>query len=92
MKEFKIGVTVINYQKMKCEIKGTVNMKLQGGETFKLDEVLYLPQLVNNILSVSRLVSKESTMGDKKDKITINKGGARMTLDARKKTRSQFST
>ena len=31
MKEFKIGVTVINYQKMKCEIKGTVDMKLQGG-------------------------------------------------------------
>ena len=85
-------MTVINDQNMNCEIKVTVNMKLQGGETFKLDEVLYLPQLVNNILSVSRLVSKESTMGDNKDKTTNKKGGSRMTLDARKKTRSQFST
>ena len=75
---------------MNCEIKVTVNMKLQGGKTFKLDEVLYLPQLVNNILSVSRLVSKESTMGDNKDKTTNKKGGSRMTLDARKKRDHNF--
>ena len=39
---------------MKCELKGTVNMNLQGGETVKLTEVLYVPQAVKNILSIYR--------------------------------------
>ena len=43
---------------MKCELKGSVNMKLQGGQTVKLTKVLYLPQAVKNLLGVSRRVSK----------------------------------
>ena len=51
-------MTVGNGQNMKYEIKGAVNINLQGGERFKFTEVLYAPQEVKNILSVSRLVSK----------------------------------
>ena len=56
--KYKINVTVGNSQNMKCELKGSVNMKLKGDEMFKLTEVLYITQAVKNILSVSRLVSK----------------------------------
>ena len=84
IEECKIDVTVINDQKMKFGIKGTVHIKLQVGETVKLNEVLYAPQAVNIILSVSRLVPKGSTMGDTKDKITIDEGGVNVTLDTRK--------
>ena len=48
---------------MKCEIKNTVNMKIRGGETVKLTKFLCVPQTVENILSVSSLVSKVATMG-----------------------------
>ena len=41
-----INVTVGNFQKMKCEIKGCVNMKLQYVQTVKLTEVLYVLQAV----------------------------------------------
>ena len=61
IEECNIGVTVVNIQKMKCELKVTVNMNLQGGETFKLTEVLYILQSAKNILSVSRLISKVKT-------------------------------
>ena len=69
---------------MEYEIKVTVIMKLQGGNTIKLTESLYLPQSVNNILSVSRVILKGSTMGDTKYKITIRKKGVNMILDTRK--------
>ena len=69
---------------MKCEPKGTVNTKLQEQETFKFTEVIYITQAVNNTLSFSRLVSKEATMGSAKDKMTINKNGFNMIMDARK--------
>ena len=69
---------------MKCDIKGSVNMNIQDGQTVKLNEVLYVPQSVKNLLSVSRLVSKGATMGSTQDKITINKSGVSMILDARK--------
>ena len=58
---------------MKRELKGTVNMKLQAGEKVKLNNVLYTYQDVNNLLSVSRLMAKGSTMGDTKDRNTIKK-------------------
>ena len=63
---------------MKYNLKGLVNMKIKGGEKVKLTKVLYVPQAVNNLLSVSRLVSKVATMGDTKDKTTINKNGVSM--------------
>ena len=59
----EIGGTVINGQKMKCGLKGSVKMKPQDGQTVKLTEVLHVPQAVKNVLSVSRLVSKGVTMG-----------------------------
>ena len=43
----EINVTVINVQKMKCEIEVSVNMKLQYGQKLKLTEVRYLTQLGN---------------------------------------------
>ena len=84
IEECNIGMTFRNGSKMKCELKGKVNMKLQVGKMIMLTEVLYIPQSVKNILSVSRLVQKESAMGDTKDKTTINQNDANMILDARK--------
>ena len=48
---------------MKWKLKGSVNMKMQGGETVNLEKVLYVPKSVKKLLSVSRIVSKGSTMG-----------------------------
>ena len=62
-KECKIYVTVVNGQKNKCKTNVTVNMNLQGGETVNLNDKLYLPKAVNDLLSVTRLVSKGATMG-----------------------------
>ena len=59
-------------------------MKLQGGGKVKVKEVIYVPQEVKNILSISGLVSKGAMMGDTKDKITTKKCGINMTLYARK--------
>ena len=77
-----IDVTVGNGQKMKCELKGSVNMKLQDGQTVKLNKVLYVPQAVKTLLSVSKLVSKDAKMGTTQGKIIVNKNRLSMTLDA----------
>ena len=45
-------------------------------------KVLYVPQTVNNILSVLRLISKRATVGATQDKTTIKKNGVSMILDA----------
>ena len=66
IEEYKIDVTVGNGQNMKCEIKGIENMKLKVRGKFKLNDILYLPQVVKNILSVSRLISKESKQPSRK--------------------------
>ena len=50
-------------------------MKLKGVETFKLNEILYVPQAVKNIMSILRLISKGSTMRATKDKMNIKKNG-----------------
>ena len=52
VEKYVINVTVGNGQKMKCELKGSVNMKLQDRQTLKLTEVLYVTQAVKNLLSV----------------------------------------
>ena len=78
-------MTVRNVQNMKYTLKGTVNMKLQVGETVKLNEVPHVPQVVNSILIVSRLISKGTTVGDTKDKITIKKNGINVIQDTRKR-------
>ena len=59
----EITVTVVNVQKMKCKIKGSINTKFQYGKMVKLTEVLYIPQAVKNLLRISRLVSKGATVG-----------------------------
>ena len=43
-KKCEINATVGNGQKIKCELKGSVNMKFQYGQTVNLTEVLYVPQ------------------------------------------------
>ena len=73
IEEFKIYVTVRTGQKMKCELKGTVNMNIKGGEMVNLTEVLYVPQAVKNLLSVSRLAPKRFMIGAIKDKTTIKR-------------------
>ena len=72
IEECKIYVTVKNVHNMKFEIKGTVNITIQGGGMVKYTEVLYAPQVVKNILSISRLVSKLSMIGDTQYNMTIN--------------------
>ena len=47
-------------------------------------KVLYVPQSVKNLLSISRIVSKGATIGDTKDKMTIKKNDINMILDERK--------
>ena len=47
-------------------------------------KVLYVPQAVKILLSISRIVSKEATIGDTKDKMTIKKNDINMILDKRK--------
>ena len=84
IKSCKIYVTVGNGHKMKCDKETTLNMNLQGRATVKLTEVLYVPQAVNNILSVSMIILKRATMGATKEKMTIKEGGVNMALNARK--------
>ena len=48
VKKCEINVTLGNGQRMKCEMKGSVNMKLQDGKTVKFPRFLYLPQAVKN--------------------------------------------
>ena len=64
------NITVGNGHKMKCKLKRYINMKLKYGKTVKLTEVLYMPQDVKNILSVSKLVSKGVTMGPLRTKLS----------------------
>ena len=75
-------MTVGNGHKMKCEIKDLVNMNMKVRETVKPPEVLCVTKSVNNVLSVSSIVSKESTMGATQDKMTIKKNGVSMILNA----------
>ena len=73
-----------NVQKTKCKLKGSVNMNMKDEQMVKLTEVLYVPQSVENLLSLSRLVSKGATMGATQDKIIIKKNGVSIILYARK--------
>ena len=73
-----------NGQKMNCELKVSVNMRLQNGQTVKLTEVLYVPQSVKILFNVSRLVSKGATMGDTQYKMIIKKNGVIISSDLRK--------
>ena len=50
--EYKIDVTFKNVQKMKCELKGTVDMKIKVGETVTLNVILYIRQDVKNMLII----------------------------------------
>ena len=52
-------------------------MKPQVGETFKFNDVLYIPQSVKNLLNVSRIVAKGADMEDTKDKMYIKTNGRR---------------
>ena len=58
IEECKIYVTVGNGQKMKCDLKVKVKIKLQGIETVKLTEALYIPQAVKNIFCIQACIKK----------------------------------
>ena len=70
-----------------------VNMKLKGGKIFKLNYVLYVPQYVKNVLSLSKSVSKGATMGSPKANMNINKmDSASLWMQETFKTRAQRYT
>ena len=46
VKTCEINFTVVNGQKIKCKLKGYVNMKLQYRQTVKITKVFYVPQAV----------------------------------------------
>ena len=73
VEKFEINVAVGNGPNIKWDLKGSVNMKMQGVETLNLAKVIYIPQAVKNLLSIARLVSKGSMMGDTQDKMTMKK-------------------
>ena len=50
----------------------------------KHEKVLYIPQAIKNILSVSRIVSKGVIVGATQDKIIVKKNSVSMILDAEK--------
>ena len=58
----EINATVGNGHNMEYKLKGYVNMKFKDVQTVKLTKILYVPQAVKNLLSVSRLVSKGATI------------------------------
>ena len=48
---------------MKCDLKGSVNMKLKYVQTVNLNKVLYVPQAVKKILRVSRIIQRAPQWG-----------------------------
>ena len=58
---------------MKCELKGSVNMKLQNVQNVRLNKVMYVPQAVKTLLRISRHVSKGATMGATRIKLASRK-------------------
>ena len=50
--KYEINVTVVNSQKMKCELKGLVNMNMQGGGIVNFIKVLYITQAIKNFFRV----------------------------------------
>ena len=50
----------------------------------KLTRVLYVTQAVKNILSVSSIMPKGTTMGDNQDKINIKINGVSVIVDSSK--------
>ena len=65
---------------MKCELRVSVNMNFQYGQTVKLTST----SKCENLLRVSRIASKSATMGATQNKIIIKKNGVGMILDASK--------
>ena len=59
----EINVTVGNGQNMKCELKGSVNMKLKYVKTVKLNKVLYETQAVKNLLAHQGLSQRAPRWG-----------------------------
>ena len=49
-----------------------------------MNDVLYITQVVKNLLVVLSILSKVATMGDIKDDMNIKKNGVNMIIDARK--------
>ena len=79
-----INVTVVNFQKMKCKLKGSVKnetTRRTNGETYQ--NTVPSPSC-EKLLSVSKLVYMGATTGVTQDKTIINKNGVSITLDARK--------
>ena len=79
----EINVTVGNGQKMKCELKVSVNRKLQDGQTVTLTKVLYVPQTVN-VFECIKVCFKVRHDRATNDKIIIKKNKVSMILDTRK--------
>ena len=84
VEKYEISFTVGNGNMMKCELKGSVNMKSQDGKMVNITKVMYVTQAVKTLLRISRLVSKGAMMGATQDIMTTKKNGVSVILDARK--------
>lgn len=69
----KTKVTVANNETLQCEGMGDIYLQLNGNMR-KLSNVLYIPELSTNLLSVSRLINNGFCVKFTKEGCTINDG------------------
>jgi len=71
MEDFQLEIAVANQARIPCKGKGTVNLDLPEGNV-KISNVLYVPDLSANLLSVSAMVDSDLL-------VTFDKSGCRVT-------------
>ena len=84
IEEWNIDATVGNGHKIKCDIKGKVNMKLQWEEKVKFNVFLYVLQANNKVMSILRIIYKGVKMGATNYNMNIKKNGVNINIDSRK--------
>lgn len=57
-RKFTSTVSIANGEKLKCCGLGNINLNLDNNQSIPIDNVMYVPNLFTNLLSVSQLVSK----------------------------------
>lgn len=55
-------ITIANNQKVSCNATGEIKVKLKDDSTRTITEVMYVPDLSANLLSVSKMVNKNMTV------------------------------
>ncbi|POM81699.1 Rve domain containing hypothetical protein [Phytophthora palmivora] len=80
MKELKtpVRITIADDTKIDAVATGTVSMKLMGGTTVSLLDVLYIPEVEGSLISVSKLAEKNVVVQFSKDKCVFRYGDAKV--------------